>query len=199
MADLPIKCGGCGADVLESQLENGEICPNCGKAARIKSYQTVAAMPLPQVNQYVAAFQAQISQNPNDPSLNSSLALCFLKLKLPAKALPYFEKAMADNFSDPSFYYYAAICLLNGKKAFLALRPEIDKILEYLNAALMLEDRGIYHYFLAYIKNDYFERKHLTSKPGSQELLENAKQRGVSEQEIQELYALLGVERPANL
>jgi hypothetical protein len=71
MANLPIKRGGC-ADVLESQLADGEICPVCVKAARIKSYQTVATMPLPQVNQYVATFQAQIAQNPNDPSLDST-------------------------------------------------------------------------------------------------------------------------------
>jgi tetratricopeptide (TPR) repeat protein len=199
MADSAIKCGGCGADVLESQLENGEICPTCGSAARIKHYETVKAMPLPQVNKYVVAFQAQIAQNPNDSALNSSLALCFLKLKLPAKALPYFEKAMADNFSDSSLYYYAAICLLDGKKAFLQTRPVIDKILEYVNAALMLEDKGIYHYFTAYIKNDYFERKRLNSKPTWQEYFEAAKQRGTAEQEIQELYALLGVERPSGL
>jgi tetratricopeptide (TPR) repeat protein len=138
MAEFTLKCGGCGADVLENQLENGEICPLCGRAARIKHYQTVAAMPLPQVQKYQMTFQAQLSANPQDHTLNSSLAFCFLKLKLPEKALPFFEKAMTDNFSDPNLYYYAAICLLKGKKAFLAMRPEIDTIERYLDPPLAL-------------------------------------------------------------
>jgi tetratricopeptide (TPR) repeat protein len=196
MVDFTLKCGSCGADVLESQLENGEICPLCGQAARIKHYQTVAAMPLPQVQKYQVTFQAQMAANPNDNTLSSSLAFCFLKLKLPEKALPLFEKAMADNFSDPIPYFYAAVCLLKGKKAFLAMRPEIDKIGKYLDAAISLEPRGIFYYFQAYIKYDYFNRKHLNSPPGFQELLETAKQSGLTDDEISEFYLLTGVEHP---
>jgi tetratricopeptide (TPR) repeat protein len=199
MAESSIKCGQCGAFVELDKLVNGEICPVCDQPARIKNYQTVAAMPAPQVNKYILSFQAQLSENPGDTLLNSSLAICFLKLKLYDKALPFFEKAMVDNFADPDPYFYAAVCLLKGQKAFLQTRPVIDKAVEYLNAALQLEDKAIFYYFLAYIKNDYFERKHLTSKPGWQELLETAKQHGVPEPEIQELYAVMGVDRPAGL
>jgi tetratricopeptide (TPR) repeat protein len=196
MSDFSIKCGGCGADVLANQLENGEMCPLCGQAARIKHYQTVAAMPLPQVQKYQVSFQAQLSANPTDNTLNSSLAFCFLKLKLPEKALPFFEKAMADNFSDPNLYYYAAICLLKGKKAFLAMRPEIDSIERYLDAAISLEPRGIFYYFREYIKYDYYSRKFLNSSPGYKELLEEAKQKGLTENEITEFYGISGVEHP---
>lgn len=62
--------------------------------------------------------------------------MCYLKLKMYDKALGAFEKAIEDNFDDSEIYFYAAICLLNGKKAFLNQRPTIDKILEYLNAHL---------------------------------------------------------------
>jgi tetratricopeptide (TPR) repeat protein len=156
-------------------------------------------MPLPQVQKYQISFQAQIAANPNDNTLNSSLAFCFLKLKLPEKALPFFEKAMADNFSDPSLYYYAAVCLLKGKKAFLSMRPEIDAIERYLDTAISLEPRGIFYYFQAYIKNDYFERKRLNAKPGSKELLGTARQCGLSDDAITGFYALLGVEHPAGI
>jgi tetratricopeptide (TPR) repeat protein len=199
VAEFTLKCGGCGADVLESQLENGELCPLCGQAARIKHYQTVAAMPLPQVQKYQVAFQAQLRANPHDSALNSSLAFCFLKLKLPEKALPFFEKAMADNFSDPTLYYYAAVCLLKGKKAFLAMRPEIDSIERYLDTAISLDPRGIFYYFKAYIKHDYFDRKHLNSSPAYQELLEDAKKNGLTENEIEEFYDLSGVEHPGGI
>jgi tetratricopeptide (TPR) repeat protein len=196
MAEVALKCGGCATDVLESQLENGEICPLCGQAARIKHYQTVASMPLPQVQKYQAIFQAQIAANPNDNTLNSSLAFCFLKLKLPEKALPFFEKAMADNFSDPSLYYYAAVCLLKGKKAFLAMRPEIDTIERYLDTAISLEPRGIFYYFQAYIKYDYYSRKFFKTSPTWQEALLNAKNSGLAANDITDFYQITGIEKP---
>jgi hypothetical protein len=34
-------------------------------------------------------------------------------------------------------------------------------MLEYLNAAIMIEPKGIYYYMLACIKYDYFHRKYL--------------------------------------
>jgi tetratricopeptide (TPR) repeat protein len=196
MAEFILKCGGCGADVLENQLENGEMCPLCGQAARIKHYQTVAAMPLPQVQKYQAAFQAQIAANPNDNTINSSLAFCFLKLKLPEKALPFFEKAMTDNFSDPNLYYYAALCLLKGKKAFLTMRPEIDAIERYLDTAIGLEPRGIFYYFQAYIKYDYYSRKFFKTSPTWREALQEANDAGVTANDITEFYQIAGVERP---
>ncbi|MDR1317227.1 MAG: hypothetical protein LBK13_10175 [Spirochaetales bacterium] len=196
MAEFTLKCGGCGADVLENQLGNGEICPICGQAARIKHYQTVATMPLPQVQKYQMAFQTQMAVNPNDNTLNSSLAFCFLKLKLPEKALPFFEKAMVNNFSDPNLYYYAAICLLKGKKAFVAMRPEIDTIERYLDTAISLEPRGIFYYFQAYIKYDYYSRKFFKTSPTWQEALTNAKNTGVTANDIEDFCQMTGIERP---
>jgi tetratricopeptide (TPR) repeat protein len=193
---MAVKCQQCGDSYESDKLVNGEICPTCDKPYQIKNYKTVAAMPPPQVNKYIATIQTQLAQNPNDNELNGSLGICFLKLKLLDKALPFFEKAMVDNFTDPNPYFYAAICLLKGKKAFLALRPDIEAIERYLDAAISLEPRGIFYYFQAYIKCDYYERKHLSSKPGSKELLETAKQNGLTEEDITDFYGLLGVERP---
>jgi tetratricopeptide (TPR) repeat protein len=199
MGETAIKCGACGKVIESSQLVDGEICPVCDEPARIKHYQTIAAMPLPQVNKYVAAFQAQVAETPNDTSVNFSLAICFLKLKLHEKALPFFEKAMEDNFADPGPYYYAAVCLLKGKKAFLAMRPEIDAIERYLEAAISIEPQGIFYYFQAYIKYDYYSRKFFKTSPTWEESLSAANEKGVTESDINELYELLCVERPNSL
>ena len=125
--------------------------------------------------------------------------MCYLKLKLYDKALPAFEKAMEDNFDNSETFFYAAICLLQGKKAFLHQRPTIEKITEYINAALMIEPKGVYYYFLAYIKYDYFDRKFLKTSPTYQEALAMANDAGVSPYDIEQLYAILGVDRPATL
>lgn len=94
-------------------------------------------------------------------------------------------------------FFYAAICLLKGRKAFLLNRTEIDKAEEYINAAIMIEPRGIYYYFLAYIKYDYFSRKYFKTSPTYQEALKMAQQQGFSPYDAEQLFSILGVEKPS--
>jgi len=190
-----IKCPNCG----ELSQAIGTKCVACDNPVSINEITTVQAMPLPQVNKYVASYRAQIAENPDDKRLNTSIALCYLRLKLYDKAIPCFEKAMEENFEDSVPFFYAAICLLKGQKAFLSTRPIIDRTMEYVNAALMIEQRAVYHYFLAYIKCDYFGRKHLNVPPTYQEHLEQAKAVGLNEADAAGLFALLDVERPLGL
>ena len=110
------------------------------------------------------------------------------------KAISCFDKALEDNLEDSEICFYAA--LLKGKKAFLTSRPVINKIEEYLNAAIMIEPRGIYYYFWAYIKYDYYYRKHFRSTPDYQELLETASSSGYSEYDVHNLFDLLEVKKP---
>ena len=156
-------------------------------------------MPMPMLNQYANAYRQALAESPEDKNLNNSLAMCYLKLKLYDKALVAFEKAIEDNFDNSETFFYAAICLLGGKKAFLAQRPQIDKIEDYINAAVMIEPRGIYYYFWAYIKFDYFNRKFFNTSPTYQEALEMANRAGVSPHDIEQLYGILGVSRPETL
>ena len=113
-------------------------------------------MTMPQVNKYAGEYKKALKDEPDDIELNSSIAMCYLKLKLYDKALVAFEKAMEDNFDNSETFFYAAVCLLKGKKPFTYSRKIIDQVLEYINAALMIEERGLYYYFIAYIKYDYF-------------------------------------------
>jgi len=196
-----IMCKACpGGPFNEKQIKDG-LCPDCGNPIdhvpyKISTFKDVANTPAPQINKLVTSIQKELSQNPNDKEMNGALGICFLKLKLQEKALPFFEKAMEDNYSDPNPYYYAAICLLKGKKAFLAMRPEIDAMEKYLDAAINLDPKGIFHYFKAYIKYDYFSRKCFKTSPTWQEALANANRAGVTADDVAEFYQLTGVERP---
>ncbi|MDR3301695.1 MAG: hypothetical protein LBT01_04095 [Spirochaetaceae bacterium] len=189
------KCRSCGAAADIGQTK----CPFCKQPVLISTFNSVFSMPMPMVNQYAATYREALQSEPDAKDLNNAVAMCYLKLKLYDKALAAFEKAIEDNFDNSETFFYAAICLLAGKKAFLAQRPAIDKIEEYLNAALMIEPRGIYHYFLAYIKYDYFERKFLNTSPTYQEALESANTAGLSPIDIDQLYGILGVSRPETL
>jgi tetratricopeptide (TPR) repeat protein len=188
-------CRSCGAPADIGATK----CKFCKSPVLISTFNSVYAMPAPMVGQYAATYREALQTEPGAKDLNRGLAMCYLKLKLHDKALAAFEKAMEDNFDNSETFFYAAICLLGGKKAFLAQRPVIDKIEEYVNAALMIESRGIYHCFLAYIKYDYFGRKYYNTTPTWQEALKQAHDAGVSPHDIEQLFSILGVPRPETL
>lgn len=189
---IEINCPGCGARVSTGQAE----CDWCHKPIIISTFNSVYAMPMPEVNKFAGAYRQALAENPDNQELNNSVAMCYLKLKLYDKALPAFEKAMEDNFDNSETFFYAAVCLLKGRKAFLCNRPEIDKIEEYINAAIMIEPRGVYYYLLAYIKYDYFNRKFFKTSPTYQEALAMAQQQGYSPFDAEQLFGILGIERP---
>ena len=92
------------------------------------------------------------------------------------------------------------IPLLKGKKAFLTPMANIKKAIEYVNAALMIEDRGVFHYFLAYIKFDFYARKFLRISPDWREELVLAQATtNLSPTDCDMLFDILAVERPAEL
>jgi tetratricopeptide (TPR) repeat protein len=192
MEVVRLSCPSCGAAVSTSQKQ----CEYCKNPVVIVSFSNIQSMPMPEVNKYANAYRKALAENPNNQDLNTSIAMCYLRLKLYDKALPAFEKAMEDNFDNSETFFYAAVCLLKGQKAFVAQRSAIDKIEEYLNAALMIEPKGIYYYFLAYVKHDYFHRKYLNTSPDFKEALEMANASNTTEEEVEQLFTTLCVNRP---
>lgn len=191
---LDLKCRGCGASITISD----KVCKYCGGPVAISTFTSVNSLPLPLVNKYANSYRKDLQTNPNDVGANKATAYCYLKLKMYDKALECFEKAVEDNFDDSEVYFYAAICCLKGQKAFLLQRPEINTIEEFLNAATMIEPKGIYYYFWAYIKYDYFKRKFLNTSPNYAEMLNTAEQFQTSEVDKMNLFQILNVENPFN-
>ena len=190
---ISLTCPGCGARVSTAQ----KVCDWCHAPIILSSFRDIRDMALPSINKCVNAYQKALSEHPDNNDLNKSAALCFLKLKLYDMAIPAFQKALKDNYTDPELYIDEAICLLRGKKAFLAKRADIDKAIELIEAANGIDPKGIYYYFMAYIKYDFFERKSLNTSPNYQECLLMAKEQGVSDEDINDLFATLGVSLPA--
>ena len=190
---VDLECPGCGKAITTETTQ----CPQCFREIVISTFNSVNNMPLPDINKHANSYRKALVHHPNDQSLNMSLAFCYLKLNLYDKAIPCFEKAIEDNFDNSEVFFYLAVSLLKGQKAFLMTRPVIDKIEEYIQAALMIEPKGIYYYFWAYIRCDYFKRKFLRVTPDYASLLQTAKNAGLSPADVSELYKLLKVERPA--
>lgn len=189
---VDLECPGCGKPITTGT----QTCPQCFRPIVISTFNSVRDMSPLDINKQAGAYKKAMVGNPNNMELNMSIAFCYLKLKLYDKALLCFEKAIEDNFDNSEVYFYAAISCLGGKNAFLTLRPQIDKIEEYLNAAIMIEPKGIYYYFWAYIKYDYFKRKFFNTTPDYIQLLKKAEEIGVSAYDKEELFSILNVAKP---
>lgn len=183
------ECPGCGARVSPNMKE----CEYCRGPVIINSVKAISTFQPLQLNKYALSYRKQLMSNPDDRELIRSMGICYLKLKLYDKANEAFENAIKDNFDDAESYFYAAIGMLHGKKAFVALRPDIDKAIEYLNAANMIEPKPIYSLLLAYIKKDYFHRKALHTSPSWEDELTAACALGAIDEDKNLLGELLGV------
>jgi tetratricopeptide (TPR) repeat protein len=192
---IDLNCPGCGAPTSTGE----KSCPFCQRPIVISTFNSVYNMDAPEINKYANAYRKSLGSHPDNSELNNSIGMCYLKLKLYDKAYSAFESAIENNFDSSETYFYAAISLMKGKKAFLATRDIIDKIEEYLIAATMIEPKGIYYYLHAYVKYDYHKRKYFNTSPNYTELLERAESVGLSQHDVSQLYAILGVDRPEAL
>lgn len=189
---VELKCPGCGARVQINQKE----CEYCHSPIIVSSMSDVFSMSLVNLNKYTKTYEETLKENPDNAEVFNSLAMCYLKLGFYDKALENFDKAIEQNLGNPETYLYAAVSILAGRKPFLTPRPEIDKIEQYINAALMLEERGLFRYFQAYIKYDYFKRKFFKTSPTWEECLMQAEANGLSETDINQLFEILKQEKP---
>ena len=123
---IEIKCPGCGAQVTTGQ----SICDWCSNPIVISSFSSVSSMNPLQLNKYASSYKKELQENPDNRELNTSIGLCYLKLKMYDDAYRAFCKAVEDNFDNSETYFYAAASALKGRKAFLLSRPEIDRILD---------------------------------------------------------------------
>lgn len=191
---VEMTCPGCGARVQINQ----KTCDWCHAPIVISSMSDIFSMPAPEINKYSKSYEKELTANPDNAELNNSLAMCYLKLGFYEKAFERFDKAIEQNLNNWESYLYACVSLLKGNKAFVTPRAEIDKIEQYINAGLLIEENGLLRYFQAYIKYDYFKRKFLKTSPSWEEALNQAKVDVVSTADINQLHELLKQEIPSS-
>lgn len=189
---VEIKCLGCGARLQISQKE----CEYCHAPVIISTMNDIFNMSIQNISKYQRFYESNLKENPDNAELNNSLALCYLKLGFYDKALEKFDKAIEQDLNNSESYLYAAACILAGRKPFLTPRSEIDRIEKYINAALMIEEKGLYRYFQAYIKYDYFKRKFFKTSPTWEECLAHAQYDGLSLADVNQLFSILKQEIP---
>ncbi|MBD5414555.1 MAG: tetratricopeptide repeat protein [Treponema sp.] len=190
---VDITCPGCGARVQISQKE----CEYCHAPVIVSSMSDLFNISPLNIGKYQKSYENELQENPNNAEINNAIALCYLKMGFYDRALEKFDTAIEQNLNNSETYFYAAVCILAGRKPFLTPRPDIDKIENYINAALMIEEKGLYRYFQAYIKYDYFKRKFFKTSPTWEECLAQAKADGFSPSDVNQLFSVLKQEIPS--
>ena len=89
---VELTCPGCGDRVTTGQSE----CKFCHKPIVISTFNSVYSMPMPELKKYANEYRKALSDNPDNLDLNTSIAMCYLKLKLYDKAHSAFEKAIEN-------------------------------------------------------------------------------------------------------
>ena len=190
---VDITCPGCGARVHVDQ----KTCEWCHQPVVITSINALSGMQMSAINTYSKSYEKDLQEYPDNAELNNAAALCYLQLGFYDKAFEKFDKAIEQNINNGETYLYAAVCILKGKKPFVVPRADIDKIEQYINVALMIEEKGLYRYFQAYIKYDYFKRKFFKTSPTWEECLAQAKADGISPSDVNQLFSVLKQEKPS--
>jgi tetratricopeptide (TPR) repeat protein len=104
------------------------------------------------------------------------LGICYLQLKLYPVATKNFEKAIEVAPDQPDVYYYYALSLIGGRALRTLRDSEVNRILEYLNAAIQMDGEDSKYLFLAAaIRADYHKMNCLLiPPPGIEQLLSQA-------------------------
>lgn len=188
MEIIALKCPNCSASITTQTKQ----CEYCQSDILVKSFKSLSALSTPEVSKYMASYRSAASEHPNHKDLNTSVGLCFLRLKKYDQAIEHFEKAQAENFDDATPFFYAAVSRLKGRKPFLLNRPEIDLIMTDIQAAMDIEPNTEQYYFMSYIKRDYFKRKFLNTSPTWEEYMQAAVDNGLSPADVEEFHAMIG-------
>ncbi|MCI5871481.1 hypothetical protein [Streptococcus sp.] len=190
MQNFNLSCPNCGASLAIKQ----ENCEFCDSPIIISSIDSLYNMSINDVSTYLKVYSNV--ELGDDADIDLSQGICYLKIRQYDSALKSFESIIANKIDMSEAYFYSAIALLKGNKAFKAKKSDIQKILSLLESACLIEDRAVYRCLLAYVKYDYFDRKFLPINPDYQLELVKADEMGYTHVDVVNLFSTLSVEVP---
>lgn len=175
------------------------VCEYCGRPIVLASFGPIADRATPEVGVLLRALEKDPAPENLSALADFTKASCFLRLGIHDRAFSFFKSAIDRDPGNPEAYFYAAVCLLRGRKACLTPLAVLEKALRYIDAAKAIEPRGLFFYFAAYIKNDYFEKKCLRIEPDWRREMMTALENGLSRTDAERLFRTLGVPQPPAL
>lgn len=193
-----LKCSNCGESLSESMA----TCPSCDQPVVIRKVSSLLGLTMPELRARSQLMDIESLRDCGDPlsvDADFTSGCCLLRLKMFEQAIARFDKAVAADPCNADALFCAAIAALKGRRPFLVPLADIRKAQECLVAAAMVEDRAVFHYLLAYIKQDFYARRFLRIEPDWRQELQTALTFGITNDEKEELFKLVGQSCPSGL
>lgn len=182
-----LECPGCGYPITMST----RTCPQCGRAIVISSFSKMSGDWGSLAGKLARFNDMKLRNDPDNNELHITKAFCHMKLKLYDKAAAAFETASDNDPLNDELYYYRAVCLTNGKRPFVLNLSAIKSITQLIDAALEIEEKGIYHFFKAYIMYDFYEKKGYNTPSDPRNEMALASSCGIAGGDITEFWNML--------
>ena len=181
-----LKCSNCGAPLAESMSR----CPSCDQPVVIKKFSSLLGLASTDLNMRWRLLNNETVGGRNGALTSGAdftIGCCLLRLKMFDRALLSLGRVVTSDPYNVEALFCMAVAGLKGRRPFQVPLADIRKIQECLDAALLIDERAIFRYFLAYLKYDFYERHFLRVVPNWQQELQASIVLGLSAEEQSEL------------
>ncbi len=196
-----IKCENCGTENPVEQRVEGEgvECRSCYQLVIYQKPRHVARIDRLKREKQRALTQLALNTAtvPNQKALlYSSLAMIAAGGNAWLASVGFLEKAKQENPMDAEIYYNLALFSLEGKRPMLHNIENITRILDNLNFAIQSAIQGKYYYLKALVIRDFYVEQYLGYHENFKDILEMAEAFGVTEEDKEEIFGMIPLQRP---
>ena len=190
--DVAQMCSQCGW-AFDTEALGANTCKKCKSAILVTSIAYLEKFDQPAIRKYVEQYERMLDENPKSRDALLALGVCDLKLGLCEDAAEFFEQLTKTHRSDPSGYYYRAICLFRGRRPRCVSLDVVRQAERLVEKAVALDPaNGRNDWLLAAIRHDYYVVNGMSvPSPNPDELLESASRKHVDKLEIEQALRLL--------
>jgi len=184
-----LSCPNCGYNLSPGI----KICPACNSHLLITTISQLSSFKKTTAAEAARQITKQCDTiREGDPDYAQAMlarGIAYLQLKNYTLATKSFERAIDKLPESAEAHYYYALSLIGGRRPMTLDSSKIERIEEFLNTALQLDDSKAHYHLLSYIiKKDYYEEKGLMVRGLSAgETLGNGNARGRDPEEIKQL------------
>lgn len=183
-----LECPGCGQPV---SLED-TACEYCGSKITFVSsnYTTVKNATTKQASKLLDAYKGALEGSQDNPLIQASLGFALFECGQYKEACEHLSKA-APMLNKADVFFIRSIARYKSKKAFQITKEEAEEIINDVDAAISLETGAHFIYAKSCLVRKLFEEKYLRYSSSSQELKTEARRKGLTLADEQEVNSLI--------
>ena len=187
--DSDIVCPGCGAPLSASSKQ----CPYCGRPVVLTSlnFKQVRRATYKDSARFLDKYQDVLKNSPNDPKVLASLGYVLFDRGQYQEAAENLEKAVENGSNDSDVLFHIALSRFKSQKPFKIKLKEAESIMATLDSAIEMNPHPQYLCAKAILIKRLFEQRYIRYSQSSKEVMEAAKQGGLTDSDSQEMNELL--------